>query len=244
VNTATSSIYSKGRKQNQFIPLPWKIGEFVLKNVNKIDDFTAHFSIFNLRYDEDIRLFDHYDIFRQHLQSLSLDDCLVNKHLPKNIDSDDPASDTGDVEIVQSCTKLYMQQGKGPSDKSVQSTNTTPKSRTSRSIAPTAHHNNKETQSSSTGGGDNDPPHSKIDSSHKLLVEKKRKKMWVRQKSRKFRVRTWNLTLISMTCSPSLIGPKMTSTIAIQWTYMLPQILTKINPSCSRGLFFIARTKD
>ena len=39
-----------------------------------------------------------------------------------------------------------------------------------------AHHNNKETQSSSNGGGDNDPPHSKIDSSHKLPVNKKRKK--------------------------------------------------------------------
>jgi hypothetical protein len=38
------------------------------------------------------------------------------------------------------------------------------------------HHRNKETQSSSNKGGDNDPPHSKIDSSHKIPVEKKRKK--------------------------------------------------------------------
>jgi hypothetical protein len=147
-----------------------------LKNINKIDDLATHFSIFNLRYAKYIRGFDPYDIFRQHLQSLGLDDYLVNKHLPKNIDSDDIASDTGDVETVKSCTKLYMQQGKGPSDKSVQSANTTPKSTTSWSIAPTAHHKNKETQSSSNGGGDNDPSHSKIDSSHKISVEKKRKK--------------------------------------------------------------------
>jgi hypothetical protein len=39
-----------------------------------------------------------------------------------------------------------------------------------------AHHNNKATQSYSNRGGDNDPPHSKIDSSHKLPVDKKRKK--------------------------------------------------------------------
>jgi hypothetical protein len=39
-----------------------------------------------------------------------------------------------------------------------------------------AHHRNKETQSSSDGGGDNDPPHSKIDISHKLPVDKKRKR--------------------------------------------------------------------
>jgi hypothetical protein len=77
---------------------------------------------------------------------------------------------------VQIYTKLYTQQGKGPGDKSVQSTNITPKSTTSRSIAPAAHHNNKETRISSNGGGNNDPPHSKIDSSHKLPIEKKRKK--------------------------------------------------------------------
>jgi hypothetical protein len=129
--------------------LPWKIGEFVLKNVNKIDDFATHFSISNLGYVEDIGGFNPYAICRQHLQSLGLADCFVNKHLPKNRDSDGLASDTDDVETVQSYTKLYMQQGKGPSDKNVQSTNTTPKSTTSWSIGPTSHHNNKETQSSS-----------------------------------------------------------------------------------------------
>jgi hypothetical protein len=86
------------------------------------------------------------------------------------------ASDAGDLDTLQRSTKLYRQQGKGPGDKSVQSANSTPKSTTSRSIAPTAHHNNKATQSSSNKGGDNDPPHSKIDSSHKLPVDKKRKK--------------------------------------------------------------------
>jgi hypothetical protein len=48
---------------------------------------------------------------------------------------------------------------------------------TSRSITPTAHQNKKATQNSSNGGGDNNPPHPKIDSSHKLSVEKKRKKI-------------------------------------------------------------------
>jgi hypothetical protein len=150
----------------------------VLKNVKKIEEFAVHSSISNLRYAEIIRGFDPYNIFRQHLQTLGVDDCFLKKHLPENRDSggNAPASDVDDVDTVQSCTKLYTQQGKGPGDKSVQSTNNTPKSTTSRSIAPTAHHRNKETQSSSNGGGDNDPPHCKIDSSHKLPVEKKRKK--------------------------------------------------------------------
>jgi hypothetical protein len=37
------------------------------------------------------------------------------------------------------------------------------------------HHSNKETHNSSNEGGDNNPCHSKIDSSHKLPMEKKRK---------------------------------------------------------------------
>jgi hypothetical protein len=88
------------KKKKQFIPLPWKIEEFVLKDVNKIDDFARHSSISNLRYVEDIRGFDPYDIFRQHLQTLDLDDCFVNKHLPQNKDSgdNDPTSDADEVE--------------------------------------------------------------------------------------------------------------------------------------------------
>jgi hypothetical protein len=115
------------------------------------------------------------------LQTLGFDNCFFKKHLSKNRDTSGNAlaSDVGDLDTLQSNTKLYMQHGKGPSNKSVQSTNNTPKSMKSRSIAPTAHHSNKETQSSSNGGGDNDPPHSKIDSSRKLPVDKKRKKKYV-----------------------------------------------------------------
>jgi hypothetical protein len=150
----------------------------VLKNVNKIDEFAVHSSNFNLRYVESIRGFDPDNIFRQHLQTLGLDDCFFKKHLSENRDTggNAPASDADDLDTLQSNTKLYRKQGKGPGDKSVQSTNNTPKSTTSQSIAPMTHHNNKETQISSNGGGDNDPPHSKIDSSHKLPVDKKRKK--------------------------------------------------------------------
>ena len=36
------------------------------------------------------------------------------------------------------------------------------------------HPSKKETQNYSNGGGDNNPPHPKIDSSHKVPVEKKR----------------------------------------------------------------------
>jgi hypothetical protein len=94
----------------------------MLKNVNKIDEFTMHSSISNMEYDEIIRGFDPNNIFRQHLQTLDLGNCFFKKHLLENIDSGNntPASDVDDLETVQSYTKLYTQQGKGPSDKSVQ----------------------------------------------------------------------------------------------------------------------------
>jgi hypothetical protein len=83
----------------------------VLKNVNKIDNFAAHYSILNLRYVEDIKGLKPYDIFRQHLKKLGLNDCFVNKHLPKNRYSGDNGStfDVDEVQTVQICTKLYMQ---------------------------------------------------------------------------------------------------------------------------------------
>jgi hypothetical protein len=150
----------------------------VLKNVNKIDEFTVHSSNFNLIYVESLRGFDPDNIFQKHLQTLGLNDCFFKKHLSENRDTGGNAlaSDADDLDTLQSSTKLHRKQGKVPGDKSVQSANNTPKSTTSRSITPTTHHNNKATQSSSNGGGDKDPPHSKIDSSHKLPVDKKRKK--------------------------------------------------------------------
>jgi hypothetical protein len=122
----------------------------MLKNVNKINEFAMHSSNFKLRYVESIRGFDPDNIFRQHLQTLGLGDCFFKKHLSENRNTggNASASDVGDLNTLQRSTKLYRQQGKGLSDKSVQLTNNTPKSTTSRSIAPMAHHNNKETQSS------------------------------------------------------------------------------------------------
>jgi len=46
------------KRKKQFIPLPWKIGDFVLRNANKIDKFATHFNNLNLRYVERLRGFD------------------------------------------------------------------------------------------------------------------------------------------------------------------------------------------
>jgi hypothetical protein len=100
------------------------------------------------------------------------------KDLTENRDTGEnaPTSNVHNLDTLQSTTELSRKKGKDDDDKSVQSTNNTPKSTTSRSINPMAHHNKKETRSSSNGG-DKDPPHPKIDTSHKLPMDKKRKQI-------------------------------------------------------------------
>jgi hypothetical protein len=133
--------------KKQFIPLPWKVGDFVFKNINKIDEFAGHFNNLNLRYAERLRGFDPNGIFLEHLLAVGFSSSFIHTHLNEDRDDDDntPISDDGDVETLQSTTELYKQQGKGSSEKSVQSSTSTPKSRTSRSIAPTTHPSKKAT---------------------------------------------------------------------------------------------------
>jgi hypothetical protein len=79
------------KRKKQFIPLPWKVGDFVLKNVNKIDEIAAHFSNLNLRYAEILRGFDPNNFFLQHLQTLGFNNSFFKKHLLENGDTDDNA---------------------------------------------------------------------------------------------------------------------------------------------------------
>jgi hypothetical protein len=165
-----------GKRKKQFIPLPWKVGDFVFRNVNKIDEFVDHFKNLNLKYVERLKEFEPNGIFREHLLSVGFSSSFIHRCLTKDKHSEDntPAHDDGDVETLQSATELYRQQGKGFGEKSFQSLTITTKSMTSRSIASTTHPSKKETQKYSNEGGDKNPPRGKIDSSHKLLVMKKR----------------------------------------------------------------------
>jgi hypothetical protein len=37
------------KRKKKFIPLPWKVGDFVFRDVNKIFEFTGHFKNLNVR---------------------------------------------------------------------------------------------------------------------------------------------------------------------------------------------------
>jgi hypothetical protein len=76
---------------------------------------------------------------------------------------------------LQSVNELYRQQGKVSGEKSAQSLASTPNSMTSQSITSMTHPSKKETQKYSNEGGDKNSPRTKIDSSHKFPLTKKRK---------------------------------------------------------------------
>jgi hypothetical protein len=60
--------YEKPKKQ--FIPLPWKVRDFVFRSVNKINEFANHFHNLNLMYAEKIRGFDPNIIFMEHMLTM------------------------------------------------------------------------------------------------------------------------------------------------------------------------------
>jgi hypothetical protein len=166
------------KKKKQFIPLPWKVEDFVCRNIKNIDEFVRYFKKLNLMYVERLKGFDPNGIFREHLLAVSFSNSFIHRHLTEDRDSEDnnPASGNCDAETLQSATELYRKQGKVSSEKSSQSPASTPKSTTSRSITSMTHPSKKATQKSSSEGGDKNPTPIKIDSSHKIPVTKKRKK--------------------------------------------------------------------
>jgi hypothetical protein len=165
------------RKKNQFIPLPWKVGDFVCRNINKIDEFAAHFKKLNLKYAKRIKGFDPIGIFWEHLLGVGFNTSFIHTQLTqdRNNVNNNIAFANCDAERLQSATELYRQHGKVSSEKSTQSPTNTPKSTTSRSIASTVHPSKKANLEIFERGGDKNPPGINIDSSHKIPLMKKRK---------------------------------------------------------------------
>jgi hypothetical protein len=112
-----------GKTKKKFIPLPWKVRDFLFRNVNKIDRFVGHFNNLNLRYAESLRGFDPNGIFIEHLLAIGFSSSFIHTRLneDKYNDENTHAPNDGDVETLQSTTELYKQRGKGSGEKSVQS---------------------------------------------------------------------------------------------------------------------------
>jgi hypothetical protein len=147
------------KRKKQFIPLPWKVGDFIFRNMNKIDECTGHFHKLNLKYTEKLKEFNPNCIFVERLLVVGFYNSFINTILNQDGDnaSGTPTRNIDDLETILSTNESYKQRGKGPGEKSSQSLNVTPKSTTCRSSAPTTYPTKKVTHSSSGRGGDKNP---------------------------------------------------------------------------------------
>jgi hypothetical protein len=148
------------KRKKQFIPLPCKIGDFIFRNINKIDEFVNYFNNVNLKYVEKIKGFNPYKIFLEHMLSVGFNNSFIHTIVNEEEDNTQsaPVHNVGDLETILNTNDFYKQKGKGPSERSVQNPVVTPKTTTSRSNAPTTHPIRNISNSSSSDGGEKNPP--------------------------------------------------------------------------------------
>jgi hypothetical protein len=81
----------------------------MFRNVNKIDEFASHFNNLNLRYVERLRGFDPNGIFLEHLLAVGFNNSFIQTRMNEDRDNHDNTltPDVGDLETLQSTTKLY-----------------------------------------------------------------------------------------------------------------------------------------
>jgi hypothetical protein len=174
-NFALHFFHEKSKKK--FILFPWKIGDFIFRNINKIDEFVNHFHNENMKYAEKIKGFDPKKIFMEHMMLVGFNNSFICTIFSEEDDNNlgAPVHNVDDLEKILSTNEFYKKKGKGPSEKSSQCLVVTPNTTTSHRNAPTTYPTRKVTNNSSSGGGEKNPPSSKIESSHKLPLRKKRK---------------------------------------------------------------------
>jgi hypothetical protein len=116
----------KGKKQ--FIPLPWKVGEILLREIPKIDEYASYFNQFNLKFAEEIKGFDPNNLFYNHMVAVGLSPTMINTLIfgEEEGDSHDPLvqgvnKDFGDIETIVSTTEGHKQRGKPSNERNAQS---------------------------------------------------------------------------------------------------------------------------
>jgi hypothetical protein len=58
------------KRKRQFIPLPWKIGEIMVKGITHINEISIQFDLFNLKKENEIKGFDPSQLFMKHMTSV------------------------------------------------------------------------------------------------------------------------------------------------------------------------------
>jgi hypothetical protein len=108
------------KRKNHSIPLPRKVGDFVFRNMNKIDKFANHFHNLNLQFVENIRGFEPNGIFMEHMLIVGFSNSFIHTVLGEEEHNNmgNPTHTTSNLETILSTNELYKHRGKGPSEKS------------------------------------------------------------------------------------------------------------------------------
>jgi hypothetical protein len=69
------------KRKKQFIPLPWRIGEILLRSISSIDEFAVHFDQYNLKFADETKGFNPKHLFMDHMTSVGLSMPLSNSFL-------------------------------------------------------------------------------------------------------------------------------------------------------------------
>jgi hypothetical protein len=99
------------KRKRKFMPLPWKVRDFILMNMNMINCFVDHFHILNLKYVDKVKGFDPNGIFVEHLLAVSFNSSFINTIL--NEDEDNTSGilsrDTNILETILNTNESYKQ---------------------------------------------------------------------------------------------------------------------------------------
>jgi len=102
------------KRKKQFIPLPWRIGEILLRGITKIDEFAIQLGQYNLKFAEEIKGFDPQHLFIDHMTSVGYSNALTNTFifLEEEGDSHDPLTQfvekkIDDIETIVSTNDQY-----------------------------------------------------------------------------------------------------------------------------------------
>jgi len=97
------------KRKKQFIPLSWKVKDFIFGNMNKIDEFMGHFHSLNMKYAEKVKGFDPNGIFVEHLLAVGFNNSFIKTILNEDgyNASGTPARDTDDLETILNTNESY-----------------------------------------------------------------------------------------------------------------------------------------
>jgi hypothetical protein len=89
--------------------LPWKIGDFIFRNINKTDELANHFHNLNLKYVEMIKGFDPNEISVEHMLAVGFNNSFIHIVLSEEEDNNlsTPAHNVGDLETILSTNDFY-----------------------------------------------------------------------------------------------------------------------------------------